>query len=77
MSRLYIKTDTDLNKGTHQAHKWAAAEIRWGSKGDSKLAARIEVTWDHDNDTPIIKVIHGDSIVEHILENNMLKDNND
>jgi cobalamin biosynthesis protein CbiG len=76
MSRLYILTETDINSRV-RAHKKASAEVRWGSRSDSKLAARIEVTWDKDQEVPTIKIIHGESIIENILENNMLKDNND
>jgi len=46
MSRLYIKTKSDLRSGNGAcASQRASAEIYYGSANDSRLAGRIEVSY--------------------------------
>ena len=59
MSRLYIKTYSDMSRTGKMASEWATAEIRYGSASNSKLAGRIEVYWKKGEQSPIVGLKKG------------------
>ena len=62
MSRLWISTTSDLRKGTGKGSSTrSSTQINWGSAGDSKRAACIEVVWPKDQDRPLINITIGES----------------
>ena len=64
MSRLYTYTNTDMTKttGTKRANQEARSKIHWGSKGDSKLAVEVIVSWPKGSDQPLVTVVYGDEV---------------
>lgn len=63
MSRLYIKTESDIRSGKgKRAHYKAKAALYWGSRDDSKLAAQIAVIWDKESDRPQVIFVAGKGI---------------
>lgn len=67
MSRLYIKTESDIRSGK-RAHCKAKAALYWGSRDDSKLAAQIEVVWTKESDKPQVIFIQGADVELNILD---------
>lgn len=67
MSRLYLKGKTDAIKTnrTARGHEYAEFEIRWGSAGDSKLAASVSVHWPKGYDQPVVYVHTGSEVIEY------------
>ncbi len=58
MSRLYIRTKSDLRKGTgKRCNQKAYAEIRWGSRDDSHLAASSSVHWPKGAAKPKVSIL--------------------
>ncbi len=46
MSRLYMRTKSDIRKGTGKgASEKCSVEIYWGSPGDSKLLGSLDAIW--------------------------------
>ena len=72
MSRLYITKRTDMSKTGNRGRNYATAEIRWGSKGDSKLAVKVDVVWKKDAKYPEVIVKYGDELVSEIIEEEIL-----
>lgn len=65
MSRLYIKTLSDLRKGTGKcAHQKAEAEVYWGSKENSRLAAYIVVKWPIGTEKPIVSIGKAEGLLD-------------
>lgn len=61
MSRLWIKTESDLRKGNGKgASSRASAQINWGSASNSKRAASIEVYWPKGRELPEVTVRVGE-----------------
>jgi hypothetical protein len=64
MARLWISHTSDLRKGTGSgASEEASASIYWGSVGDSKLCASIEVIWRKGADQPSVTIKTGKNII--------------
>lgn len=63
MSRLYIKTRSDIGKGTGKgASEKCKVEIYWGSAGDSKLLGSLEAYWRKGESEPNnLHIITGES----------------
>lgn len=79
MSRLYIKTTSDIGKGIGKgASQFCSAQINWGSAGDSKKVASLEVRWLKGEKYPEVGIVIGESenpvkitsiIKEGVIEN--------
>ncbi len=51
--RLWMRTKTDIRKGTGKGgSEEVSALINWGSAGNSKRAAKIEVRWPKGSEFP-------------------------
>ena len=63
MSRLYIKHKSDIRGGSGNcANTKASAGIYWGSRGESKLCATIDVDWPKGAELPTMSIIFGKDI---------------
>lgn len=59
--RLYMFTTSDSGSGTGKgANETCSAQINWGSSGNSKRAAKIEVYWPRGAEHPEVKVLVGE-----------------
>jgi len=57
MSRLHIKHNSDLRKGTgHCASQECGAGIYWGSANNSKLCAEIDIIWRKESKSPTMTI---------------------
>ena len=74
MSRLYVTHGTDLTRTGSQGRRYATAQVRWGSKGDSKLAVNVTVTWSKDQPKPTILIEYGSEWIDEVIEETVLKE---
>ena len=65
MARLWMETVSDIRSGKGKgASEAAVARIYWGSAGDSKLAAELQVRWNKDEPTPKVFTKIGETILK-------------
>ena len=68
MSKLYTTTETDAIRTIHTArgHKSVLLNVYYGSRSNSKLAAKVNVFYPKDSELPVVFITTGKDLIKEL-----------